>query len=170
MIERNAYDMEMVCGGKLYNTEDNIYVNKVVLNDKEIAENCLYVAIKGAHHDGNDYAEKAIKNGAALILSENDPEKNLPSLKVKSVTDALINLSHFYRKKERDSVIMVTGSVGKTTVKELIWSIASTETAVLKSEGNKNNLLGLPLTLLSDNDARTVVLEAGISEKGEMER
>lgn len=170
MIERNAYDMEKICGGKLYNAGNDIYVNKVVLNDKEIVENCLFVAVKGAYHDGNDYAEKAIKNGAALILSENDPGTPLPVLKVDNVTDALIKLSHFYRKKERDSVIMVTGSVGKTTVKELIWSIASTEKDVLKSEGNKNNLLGLPLTLLSDNDTRTVVVEAGISEKGEMER
>ncbi len=168
MIERTAAELAAITGGQLFNCNGDIFVTKIVNNDKLSEKNCAYIAINGENHKGIEFAKSACKNGASLIICEDMPKEPLPVLLVSNSREALCDIAAYYRKKERKTVVAITGSVGKTTTKELCHAVLSQRSAVHKTEGNKNNTVGLPLTLLSDNDAKTVVLEAGISEVGEM--
>ena len=163
-------DIATLCEGELYNCNADNYIDKIVINDKIVANNCIFAAIKGERFDGNAFAEAAVKKGASLILSEAEPIAALPWLKVKNVREALTEIACFIRKRELSKVIAVTGSVGKTTVKEMIASVLSTEIKVLKTEGNQNNELGLALSVFAHKGEGTAVLEMGISEIGEMDR
>ena len=120
-------DIATLCEGELYNCNADNYIDKIVINDKIVANNCIFAAIKGERFDGNAFAEAAVKKGASLILSEAEPIAALPWLKVKNVRESLTEIACFIRKKELSRVIAVTGSVGKTTVKEMIASVFSTE-------------------------------------------
>lgn len=168
MLLRNILEVASVCNGKLINCSENTFVGGVVNNDKYIDKNCCYAAINGKNHKGIDFADSAIENGAAVVLTEILPEKKHPCILVDNIETALLRLATYYRKKERKTVVAVTGSVGKTTVKELCASVLSELGEVLKTDGNKNNKLGVSLTLLNGAEAETAVIEAGISEKGEM--
>ncbi len=169
MLFRNAKEAAKICGGKIINCTENVFIGNFVNNDKKSDKNCCYVAIDGENHKGIEFADNAIKNGASIILTERPPEKNPPCILVDNINEALFRLATYYRKKERKTVVAVTGSVGKTTVKELCASVLSETQSVLKTEENKNNELGVPLTLLNDTEAETAVVEVGISRKGEMD-
>ena len=167
--ERTASELAKICNGRLINCDESIKISIFVNNDKDVVNNCVYVAINGERHNGIDIAEKAVKGGASLILCDEMPKIDLPTLLVGDIYMALADISAYYRKKELASVVAVTGSVGKTTTKELLSSLILQKHKVLKTEGNKNNLLGMPLTVLSNTESEIAVLEAGISEIGEME-
>lgn len=167
-MQRPIGKIAAACGGKLINCRFNTLIDKIVINDKEVDEKCLYVAIKGESFDGNDFALSAYENGATAVLVENEIP-NLPCIVVKDTRKALCEIGGYFRGLERSNVISVTGSYGKTTVKELCAAVLGQKLSVLKTEGNKNNLIGLPLTLLSNDESKCAVVELGISEVGEME-
>ena len=158
-----AYEIARACDGRLFNCPYDIYINKIVNNDCECEENCCCASI-----GGEKYIPSARRNGAVIVICEQECDLDMPYISVPSVRKALIDIAAFYRQRNFGKVICVTGSAGKTTVKDLIYSALSDGRRVLKTKGNKNNLLGLPLTVLSAENADIAVLEAGISEKGEM--
>ena len=160
-----AYEIAKTCKGTLFNCPWDICVSKIVNNDAECEENCCFASV-----GGEEYIHSAIKNGASLIISEQRTVLETPCITVKDVRKALLDIAEYYRLKKFRKVICVTGSAGKTTVKDLIYAALSCGHSVLKTKGNKNNLLGLPLTVLSGGNEDIAVLEAGISEKGEMSR
>jgi len=170
MIKRSVYELAAVCGGRVYNCLCDFEIGIIVNNDKHCVKNCCYASIDGENHKGNEFVLSAVKNGATVILCQTPPNENIPYVLVPSVSKALCDIAAYYRVKELKNVVAVTGSVGKTTVKEMCASVIAQSGAVLKTEGNKNNLLGLPLTVLSNTDSEIAVLEAGISERGEMDR
>lgn len=168
-----------VCGGRLYADNKSIVsmVKKFRLDSRSVCEGDCFVAMKGEKTNGNIYVEDAVRNGARLIITEEMVREDTLNilekaalLQVKNIYDALAVISSYYRKKEIPYVIAVTGSVGKTTVKELTASVFGTRERVHKTEGNYNNELGLPLSILSRTDEKVSVLELGISDFSEMER
>ncbi len=169
MYQRKVATLVKITGGELFNCDENKNVGIFVNNDKEVVENCVYLAFDGENHKGIDFAESAVSRGAALIIADKMSEKALPLLLVPDVGKALLEIAAYYRRKEIKTAIAVTGSVGKTTTKELCASVLSMKLSVHKTEGNKNNLIGLPLTVLSNTASDVAVLEAGISEIGEMQ-
>lgn len=171
MIVSCISELAAACGGKMINIENDIVVGNIVVNDKEVKENCCYCAIRGETHDGCDFVPLAIKAGATVILTEKSNwEQNYPLIVVKDAREALLKAAKYYREKEIKRLYAVSGSVGKTTVKDMLHSILSVKESVLKTPENKNNLIGAPLTLLSNRVAETAVIEAGISLKGEMDK
>lgn len=166
---RSLYEIARICDGRVVNCSNEVYVGKIVNNDKLCEENCCYLSLDGKRSRGNSFVSSAIKNGARAVISNEVPSEYIPTVIVPDAVKAARLLAEHYRKEELDTVIAVTGSVGKTTVKELCSAILSERYSVLKTEANKNNLLGVPLTVLSGNGERVAVIEAGISEKGEME-
>lgn len=168
MSLRTSKEIAEACNGRLINCTDDKIIKNFVNSDTKSEENCCYVAINGERYHGIDFAQNAVLSGASLVLTDTLPSSDMPCVVVQSVQEALIDLASYYRKKERKKVVGITGSVGKTTTKELCACVLAEKEAVLKTDGNKNNTLGLPLTLLSDDTAEIAVLEAGISEKGEM--
>lgn len=132
----------------------------------------MFIPIKGARVDGHDFIPSVIEKGAAAVLSE-VPQKDCPKpcILVESTQQALKDIAGFYREQLHIPVIGITGSVGKTSTKEMVASVLSERYRVLKTEGNFNNEIGLPLTLLRiRREHEAAVVEMGISDFGEMHR
>lgn len=154
--------------------DDSFLNNKITganINSKEIKKNELFIPLKGSKFDGHDYIEDAIKNGALISLSEKKLENpTFPYIIVNDCRKAFLDIAAYYRKSLNIKIIAVTGSVGKTSTKEMIASVLSTQYKVLKTKGNLNNDLGLPMSILSIKPYHEVaVLEIGINHFGEMD-
>ncbi|HSI38189.1 MAG TPA: UDP-N-acetylmuramoyl-tripeptide--D-alanyl-D-alanine ligase [Methylotenera sp.] len=141
-------------------------------DSRKIVPGQLFVALKGEHFDGHDFAEQAIKQGAAAVLVSS-PSSATPAIVVKDTYQGLGELAAYWRNKFAMPVAAITGSNGKTTVKEMLASIlraaAKAPEAVLATQGNLNNHIGLPLTMLNLNaQHRYAVIEMGMNHTGEI--
>ena len=160
--------------GTLYNdkfaTDEEI--SGVAIDSRKIAEGYLFVAIKGERADGHDFVGNVFEKGAMVAIVEKEmPIDDKPYIVVNSSTDALKALAEYYRVNLDIKVVGITGSVGKTSTKEFIASVLSEKYNVLKTAGNFNNEIGLPLTVFNIRDEHDIaVLEMGISDFGEMTR
>lgn len=142
----------------------------ITTDSREAGENCLFAAIEGENSDGHDYVNQAFEKGALCVIAEREiPDAAGALIEVKSTEYALRELAMFYRMQYDIPFIGITGSVGKTTTKEMVASVLSQRFNTLKTEKNFNNELGVPLTLfrLQDED-ECAVIEMGINHFGEM--
>ncbi len=128
----------------------------------------LFIALKGPNFDGHDYLAQVAMRGAVAALVEREMALDLPLLLVTDSHAALGHLAATWRDAAAAPVVAVTGSNGKTTVKEMIAAILSQRGSVLATEGNLNNNIGLPLTLLRLQEEEYTVLEMGASHPGEI--
>ena len=153
---------------------EDVQVTGVSTDSRSDVAGCLFVPITGPAFDGHDYIEKAFEKGAICALTEHEPEyesKNelFPLIKVSSTRQALIDLAAYDRNNFSGPVVAITGSAGKTTTKEIIASVLSQKYKTLKTQGNFNNDIGLPLTLLErEEDHEAMVLEMGMNHLGEI--
>lgn len=147
-------------------------VSGVAIDSRKVEEGYLFVAIKGERVDGHTFIPAVMEKGALCALSEQSlGNTDYPYILVKSCKQALKDLAEHYRKALDVKVVGITGSVGKTSTKEMIASVLSQKYNVLKTAGNFNNEIGLPLTIFNIRDCHEVaVLEMGISNFGEMHR
>lgn len=168
-----AVDGELVCGSA------EVLVDSVSTNSKEIRNGALFVPIKGEKFDGHAFIGEAFAAGAAATLTSEcevnfmpaECDKNKVHIKVKDTKVALQRLAAYYRRKFDIPVIGITGSVGKTSTKEMIVNVLAARFNVHKTTGNLNGQLGLPLTMFGlERSHEVAVVEMGISEFGEMER
>lgn len=128
----------------------------------------LYVALDGENFDGHDYLGQAEKAGAAAAIVHKDVHTNLPRIKVEDTRKALGGLAAAWRQSFNGRVVAITGSNGKTTVKEMTAAIFSEQGDVLATRGNFNNDIGLPLTLLRMDQEKFAVIEMGANHSGEI--
>ena len=145
-------------------------VSSVAIDSRKVVKDTLFVAIKGARVDGHSFIPQVMEAGALCSLSEQDlGDVDYPYIRVSSCTEALKDLAEHYRRSLDIKVVGITGSVGKTSTKEMIASVLSEKYNVLKTEGNFNNEIGLPLTVFNIREEHEVaVLEMGISHFGDM--
>lgn len=143
-----------------------------VTDSRKVEAGFLFIPIKGARVDGHDFISAVFEQGALAVLSEHKLTNPAgPYILVESTTEAMKKLAAFYRRSLNIKVVGITGSVGKTSTKEMIASVLSQKFSVLKTEGNFNNEIGLPLTIFGIRGEHEVaVLEMGISDFGEMHR
>ncbi len=166
------------CDGKLYMPEDFLdkEVDNITIDSRTVTENSLFVSIVGARVDGHTFISQVYEMGAVCVLSEReltDEEKsaNKPYILVKSSLMAIKQIAAFYRNELDIKVVGITGSVGKTSTKEIISSVLDTRYNVLKTQGNFNNEIGVPLTIFRIRDEHQVaVVEMGINNFDEMNR
>lgn len=167
-------DAAEACGGKYFGEKPMMTsaIKNVVIDSRLAEEGSLFVAIKGERTDGHLYINKAYELGALCVLSEKELDTDKPYILVKSSEQAIKDIAEYYRSLFCNiEVVGITGSVGKTSTKEMIASVLSQEFAVHKTQGNFNNELGVPLTLLAmPEDTEVAVVEMGISDFGEMTR
>lgn len=161
-----------VCGAKLCGVaaDFNRELGKVVIDSRTVAEGDLFVAYKGEHVDGHNYISIAFDKGAGACLAERIPEgEKRTVLLVDDVQSALEKLAAAYREMLDIPVIGITGSVGKTSAKEMISAVLAEKLSVLKTDKNLNNQIGVPMTI-SRIEAKheCAVIEMGISGFGEM--
>ena len=178
MITGRAKECLNAVNGKLLRGSETAPFRGVSINSRTIKEGELFVCIKGENFDGHDFFEDAIIKGAAgVILSET---KNLSKRMAKrspfiiqssNTLRALQDLASYQRSLSPFRVVAVTGTNGKSTTKEMIASIIETKYKTLKTQGNLNNHIGLPLTLLAREPEHEVgILEMGMSAAGEIKR
>lgn len=164
-----------VCGGILHgkNGMEDMEVASIVTDSRQAGEGTLFAAIRGARVDGHRFIPAVFAQGAVCVLCEQElPADTAGSwIKVISTLQALKDIAEDYLKQLRIPVVGITGSVGKTSTKEMIAAVLSQKYRTLKTQGNFNNELGLPLTVfrLKEED-EIAVLEMGISDFGEMHR
>ena len=166
-IERIATD----CNGIL-KIKTNDFFSNFSKDTRTIKTGDIYIALKGENYDGHDYIEKAFDLGAVAAIANNQyigPQANI--IYVKDPLKALQKISIINRNKWNGEVIGITGSAGKTTVKELCSSILSQESIVRKTFANYNNQIGLPLTLteLEESD-ECLIAEIGMNKPGEIRK
>ena len=174
MRELTIRKIAEVCNGTCYGPQDclDTEITAVSTDSRKIEKGCLYVPIVGARADGHSFIPQVMEKGARVTLSEQDlGETDYPWIKVVSSLQAVKDLAEAYLKILSIPVVGITGSVGKTSTKEMIAAVLGEKYRVLKTLGNFNNELGLPLTVfrLRDED-EIAVLEMGISDFGEMTR
>ena len=147
-------------------------VADIVTDSRKAKEGSLFAAIPGEHVDGHRFIPQVYAQGALCVLCEKEPEEEKGAyIRVGSTLKALMAIAEFYRKQLAVKVVGITGSVGKTSTKEMIASVLSERYRVLKTPGNFNNELGLPLTVFGLREEDEVaVLEMGINHFGEMHR
>ncbi|SHS47325.1 UDP-N-acetylmuramoyl-tripeptide--D-alanyl-D-alanine ligase [Mycobacteroides abscessus subsp. abscessus] len=152
---------------------EQIEISGVSIDSRKIDKGNLFVPFKGANMDGHQFVEAAIQDGAAAALWQKDvpnPPVGLPILMVEDTLEALQQLSRSYRNELKVKVVGITGSNGKTTTKDMTANLLSLSYKVQKTEGNFNNHIGLPLTLLRlEEDTDIAVVEMGMSALGEIE-
>jgi len=149
---------------------EDVHVLSVGTDSRHIAKGQLFVAIKGDHFDGNNFAADAIAQGAAAVIISDAEVKVSPAVLVEDSRIALGNLASYWRKKFSLPVVAITGSNGKTTVKEMVAAIlATSEEGVLATKGNLNNDIGMPLSLLNLRASHAyAVIEMGMNHLGEI--
>jgi UDP-N-acetylmuramoyl-tripeptide--D-alanyl-D-alanine ligase len=164
----------LACGGRLFlnggcpETE----AEGVVIDSRLVFKDYIFIATVGERVDGHSYINAAFDKGALAVVCERIPaDPKGPCILVENSLDALKSIAKWYRMQLAVKVIGITGSVGKTSTKEFISSVLAQKYNVLKTEGNFNNEVGMPLTILKIRDEHeAAVLEMGISHFGEMHR
>lgn len=163
-----------VCGGVYVGSPEKKEqeVQGIVTDSRKVEEGFLFVPIKGARVDAHDFIDGVMEKGALCTLTERElGEKSFPYIKVNSSLQAVKDIAEFYLKQLSIPVVGITGSVGKTSTKEMIAAVLEEKYNVLKTKGNFNNELGVPLTVFGLRpDHEIAVLEMGISDFGEMHR
>lgn len=165
-------DIARITGGTINGGNDAAPVTSIVIDSRAVKEGALFAALPGERVDGHDYIDRALDAGAACCLALRVPEgESRCIITVSDVAAALCTLAEAYRALFDIPVIGVTGSVGKTTAKEMIACVLSRRFNTLKTEKNFNNELGVPLTLFRlEPEHEVAVVEMGISHFGEMTR
>ncbi|MBR4554324.1 MAG: UDP-N-acetylmuramoyl-tripeptide--D-alanyl-D-alanine ligase [Ruminococcus sp.] len=145
-------------------------VDSISTDTRKITENSVFLALKGENFDGHDFAAEAMKLGAAAVITER-PVEGAKCIIVDSTAKALLDLAHYYREKFSIPLVGITGSVGKTTTKDMIACVLARKFKTLKTEGNHNNEVGMPQTLFGlDDSYEAAVIEMGMNHAGEMSR
>ncbi len=174
MIKKSLQQIsEMIPVKNDFTSFADIVIEGVTIDSRKIKQGNLFVPFKGEQVDGHKYVEAAIRSGASAALWQSDvpnPPSDLPILLVDNCLHALQELARVYRHELPVKVVGITGSNGKTTTKDMTASLLSVNYKVQKTEGNFNNEIGLPLTVLGlDQDTDIAVLEMGMSARGEIE-
>ena len=148
---------------------DDALFDGVSTDSRSVKDRELFIALKGPNFDGHDFAEKAMDQGVAGVIVSRILNLNVPQIVVSDTQLALGQLAASWRKRFSIPVVAVTGSNGKTTVKEMIASILKQQGSVLSTRGNLNNEIGVPLTLLHLNSSHdSAVIEEGASHIGDI--
>lgn len=165
----NIIDILNVTKGSLINKINlNLTINKFKINSKEINKGDCYIALIG-NTDGHKYIKEAIKNGASLIIVSKKLSYNIPTILVQNTNKAIGNIASLIRKTYNPKIIAITGSVGKTTTRELIYTILKTKYKCHQSKKNHNNHIGVPLTMFDLNkDDEIAIIEMGMNHFGEI--
>jgi len=173
-VHLNIEDIFNVPDSVIYEPDKLKIVYNVSIDSRKIGTNTLFIAIKGKQFDGHNFVKDAVKNGAAaIVINERSLNKfndiKVPIVTVKDTKLALGDIARIWRKKIEAKIIGITGSSGKTTVKDMLAEMLSEKYRLNKTVSNNNNHLGVPLTILNTNEKHQVlVAELGTNHFGEI--
>ena len=169
----NLEELISITNGTYYGKKKNIFIHHFCIDTRLLKKDDCFIALKGKNQDGHSFLETAYEKGCILSIVSKLPKKRKKKeryLVVEDTLKALWDLASFQRNKGSIPVIGITGSVGKSTLKEILAQLLEPDYRVLKSEGNQNNHIGLPMTLLKmDSNYDIVIAELGMNHKGEIQ-
>lgn len=171
MISLTLREIAQATNGKIISGEENLEISSVSIDTRKILPKGLFVALKGEKVDAHDYVDVAFRGGAVAVIVEKKIKTDSQNgvILVDDTKEALGKLSKYYKGLFNLKTIAITGSVGKTTTKDMIFSVMNMQYNTIKTEGNFNNEIGLPLTVLRlSNGHEAAVLEMGMSAFGEI--
>ncbi|BAC24356.1 murF [Wigglesworthia glossinidia endosymbiont of Glossina brevipalpis] len=169
MINLYLKDIALILNAKLIG--NNCKINSISIDSRKIfnKKNCLFIAIKGKKFNGECFIKESIKNGAVAVINARKVNINIPHLIVKNTIISLLRLSKWIRENSKAKIIAITGSSGKTSVKEIIFNILNTFSNTIATKKNFNNNIGVPLTLLRLNKNHNfAIIEVGGNKFGEI--
>jgi UDP-N-acetylmuramoyl-tripeptide--D-alanyl-D-alanine ligase len=179
-MKLSAREIVSFTGGSLISGSPDSLVEAVSIDSRTLVRGDLFIAIEGPRHDGHHHVVKALEAGAAGLVVSRPVDAGADSVgdigspafqvRVDDTTRALQDLAMHARARAEARVVAITGSMGKTTTKDAATAAIGTRHRVLKTQGNLNNLYGLPLSLLRLTDEEVAVVEMGMSERGEIAR
>ncbi len=145
-------------------------INRVSIDSRDVDENTLFFAIKGERFDGHDFVKDVSEKGVGAIVCHKPVECDAPVIYVKDTKDALLDLASYYKSTFSDLLLIaLTGSVGKTTTKEMVACVMAQKGETLKTEGNFNNEIGMPRTLFRLKEStKNAVIEMGMDGFGQI--
>ena len=153
-----------------YGYPADVEISDISTDTRTIKPGSLFIALKGENFDGHNFAAKAMELGAEAVVTER-PVEGARCMIVDSTARALLDIAGYYRSKFDVKVVGVTGSVGKTTTKDMIALVVAQKYKTLKTQGNHNNEIGMPQTLFGlDSSYEAAVIEMGMSHQGEISR
>ena len=157
------------CNGKIVPEDADCTISAMHQDSRDIRYGDLFVAIAGEHFDGHDFVKKAAESGAAAALVDHPTGNSVPEIVVEDTLLAYGDIARKYLEMLNIPVVAITGSVGKTTTKEMISGVLAGKYRVSKTQGNHNNNLGLPITVMEmEEDTQIAVLELDMNHFGEM--
>lgn len=164
-------EISRAVNGILIQGDSEKKINSISTDTRTLKRGDLFIALRGERHDAHNYLERAIEAGAsALIVERYEGSRQVPVIKVADTLKALQELARYNRLQFEVPVIGITGSSGKTTTKDMVASVLAQKYNVLKTAGNFNNEVGLPLTLLRmDETHQAVVVEMAMRGPGEID-
>ncbi|MBQ8545782.1 MAG: UDP-N-acetylmuramoyl-tripeptide--D-alanyl-D-alanine ligase [Clostridia bacterium] len=165
ILSYRASDIAYLTNGTLNGA--NTLINKISLNSKEKGDSWCFIAIKGKSFNGADFIDEAIKNGASLIITEENIKSIVPVVNVNSAIKALGKISSAHIKNTK--IVAITGSVGKTTTKEMVLAVLKEKYKTYGTKQNENNEIGVPLTLLAGQNHDFCVVEMGMRARDEID-
>lgn len=171
MYDLYVKDIVRLCNGTILCGNEDLKLGRVVTDTRVIEKNDVYIGLCGERANGSDYYQDAIDKGASVCVIDKEVDANYLDCAVVVVDDTLVclqSLAKYKRSLMNIPVVAVTGSVGKTSTKDMIASVISTKYRVHKTEGNYNNHIGVPLTILSHKDEEVLVVEMGMNHLREI--
>ncbi|MFR7591777.1 MAG: UDP-N-acetylmuramoyl-tripeptide--D-alanyl-D-alanine ligase [Longibaculum sp.] len=156
-------------GGHLLSGNPNQEIKGFTQDTRKIREGDMYIPLIGENNDGHDFIEQAFMQGASAIITSKKvvyPSKIV--IEVEDTLKAMSDMAAYLREHRSVKVVGITGSVGKTSTKDMIYAVVSTQYKTLKTLGNYNNHIGLPLTILRHQDEEVMILEMGMNHLGEI--
>ena len=166
-----VYEIVEATQGILVSGNKDDEINFFSQDSRQMKNGGMYIPLKGERFDGHNFIESAFQTGAQAIISEKDVKyEDKIVIKVKDTYQALKDMASYLRNHRPVKVVGVTGSVGKTSTRDMVYSVVKQKYKTLKTEGNYNNEIGLPLTILRYHDEEVLVLEMGMNHLQEMSR
>lgn len=166
-----VYEIVEATQGILVSGNKDDEINFFSQDSRQMKNGGMYIPLKGERFDGHNFIESAFQTGAQAIISEKDVNyEDKIVIKVKDTYQALKDMASYLRNHRPVKVVGVTGSVGKTSTRDMVYSVVKQKYKTLKTEGNYNNEIGLPLTILRYHDEEILVLEMGMNHLQEMSR
>ena len=170
----NLQEIASAVNGTVINSPaDNIEIKDIKTDSRVDMTNGLFIPLVGEKFDGHNFIKSVYDKGAVATLTQHDTveDSRLAAIKVQDTSKALLDLARYYRKQFDIPVVGITGSVGKTSTKDMIASVLTGKFNVHKTQGNFNNEIGLPLTLFALDDKTDVaVIEMGMNHFGEIHK
>ena len=171
MQRLNVKDILTATGGTLVCGTEDFIISEIVTDSRKAGANMLFVPIVGDNNDGHDFIGSAFENGAETVVTHRDipamAGKNI--IRVRDTRIAFGDIARYYKEKYNLPTVAITGSVGKTTTKDMISAVLAMKYNTLKTQGNFNNDIGLPITIFRlEQKHEAAVLEVGMSHMGEI--